>query len=217
MSKENKHPYLASPGILTQVISQFRNKFPNSVDASILQKLSLAPKNESVVITTLKFLGFIDEKGKKSQPANDVFLKHDDNEFQTALSKVVKNAYAELFETHGDNAWNLDRRKLISFFRTSDETSELTATRQATTFETLASLSGKSTQEDRVVKPKTNSKAKKVSSKNTPAEKPSSSIQESKDKKGIGLTVRIEINLPAQGDQETYDRIFKSIQENLLK
>jgi hypothetical protein len=27
----------------------------------------------------------------------------------------------------------------------------------------------------------------------------------------FGLTVRIEINLPATGDQETYDKIFKSI------
>jgi hypothetical protein len=34
--------------------------------------------------------------------------------------------------------------------------------------------------------------------------------------KPIGLTVRIEINLPADGDQETYDRIFRSIKENLL-
>jgi hypothetical protein len=32
----------------------------------------------------------------------------------------------------------------------------------------------------------------------------------------LGLTVRIEINLPAGGDQDTYDRIFKSIRENLL-
>jgi hypothetical protein len=32
----------------------------------------------------------------------------------------------------------------------------------------------------------------------------------------LGLTVRIEINLPAQGDQKTYDTIFKSIRENLL-
>ena len=32
----------------------------------------------------------------------------------------------------------------------------------------------------------------------------------------FGLTVRIEINLPASGDQETYDRIFKSIRDNLL-
>jgi hypothetical protein len=32
----------------------------------------------------------------------------------------------------------------------------------------------------------------------------------------VGLTVRIEINLPADGDQETYDRIFRSIRENLI-
>ena len=32
----------------------------------------------------------------------------------------------------------------------------------------------------------------------------------------VGLTVRIEVNLPADGEQETYDRIFKSIRENLL-
>ena len=34
--------------------------------------------------------------------------------------------------------------------------------------------------------------------------------------RNLGLTVRIEINLPATGDQETYDKIFKSIRENLL-
>lgn len=33
---------------------------------------------------------------------------------------------------------------------------------------------------------------------------------------GVALTVRIEVNLPAQADQETYDRIFKSIRANLL-
>jgi len=32
----------------------------------------------------------------------------------------------------------------------------------------------------------------------------------------VGLTVRIEVNLPADGDQDTYDKIFKSIRENLL-
>lgn len=32
----------------------------------------------------------------------------------------------------------------------------------------------------------------------------------------FGLTVRVEINLPADGSKETYDAIFKSIKENLL-
>ena len=33
----------------------------------------------------------------------------------------------------------------------------------------------------------------------------------------VGLTVRIEINLPAVSDQGTYDKIFKSIRDYLLK
>ena len=32
----------------------------------------------------------------------------------------------------------------------------------------------------------------------------------------VGLTVRIEVNLPADGDEEVYDRIFRSIRKNLI-
>jgi hypothetical protein len=36
------------------------------------------------------------------------------------------------------------------------------------------------------------------------------------DKSDFGLTVRIEVNLPPGGDQDTYDKIFRSMRENLL-
>jgi hypothetical protein len=217
MSKENRHPYLGSPGILTPVVEQFRNKFPDVVNATILKKLSLASKNESVVITTLRFLGFIDEKGGKTDKANEVFLKHNNEEFQTALSKIVEKSYVELFSTHGKDAWALDREKLIGFFKVSYETSNLTAQRQAITFETLASLSGKIKKETVIgeAKKRNTSKVKKTSP--GQAKKVSVSTNSQNLNNEIGLTVRIEINLPAQGDQETYDRIFRSIRENLLK
>jgi hypothetical protein len=95
---------------------------------------------------------------------------------------------------------------------------------QASTFKILASFSGYG----EVPAPKT------VSAKKPPAEvkkitkKPEtaisgtdkvSSVQAAKpttESRSFGLTVRIEINLPADGDQKTYDRIFKSIRENLL-
>lgn len=32
----------------------------------------------------------------------------------------------------------------------------------------------------------------------------------------VGLTVRIEVNLPAGGEESTYDAIFKSIRKNLI-
>ncbi|WP_242445897.1 hypothetical protein [Sphingopyxis lindanitolerans] len=37
----------------------------------------------------------------------------------------------------------------------------------------------------------------------------------SEGRKDMALTVRIEINLPANGSKETYDNIFKSIRANL--
>lgn len=38
--------------------------------------------------------------------------------------------------------WTLDRDKLIGFFRSNDDTSDVTGKRQAITFETLSALAG---------------------------------------------------------------------------
>ena len=223
MGSSKKHPYVPSPGILIQVFEQFRKIFPQRVDAETLKKLSLATKNESVVLATLKFLGFVDKDGNKTDLANDVFLKHIDSEFEISLQSVVKAAYLDLFELTGDDAWKTERDTLINFFRVQDETSDLTAKRQATTFEALVSLCGLGK-----VKVKNKAKSDAPSSKKTSVPK-----KQVIDKKSvppivaasttpidkntpIGLTVRIEINLPAQGDQDTYDRIFESIKKNLL-
>ena len=35
-------------------------------------------------------------------------------------------------------------------------------------------------------------------------------------KKDMALTVRVEVNLPANASQDTYDAIFKSIRANLI-
>jgi hypothetical protein len=219
------HPYIPSAGMIVQTFAQLRKMFPARVDAETLKKLSLAPGNESMVINVLRFLGFIDDEGKKTTSAGSVFSKHQDDAFSAELEKVVSRAYSDLFETIGESAWESERSSLIGFFRVHDETSELTATRQAIAFETLASLSG----HGEVVKPKIGTskpsakpgppKKKSASRSQEPASKASEHEREALfvgQKGAFGLTVRIEINLPAQGDQETYDRIFQSIRQNLL-
>lgn len=216
--QETAHPYIPSAGMIVQTFAQLRKMFPPRVDADTLRKLSLAPKNESMVINILRFLDLIDEEGKKTGLAGTVFSKHQDDAFASELEKVVSGAYSDLFETMGPAAWESDRSTLIGFFRVHDETSELTATRQAIAFETLASLSG----HGEVVKAKVSSA--KASAKAAPARKKATKKAQQKsveplgfiEKGNVGLTVRIEINLPAQGDQETYDRIFQSIKQNLL-
>ena len=112
--------------------------------ADTLRKLGVAPKNESDVINVLRFLGVIDEEGRKVEAKSAAFVQHKEDAFAREFEGLVKGAYAELFELHGDAAWDLDRGSLVQFFRTSDHSSQVVGTRQAGTFAYLAGLSGHS-------------------------------------------------------------------------
>lgn len=134
-------------------------------------------------------------------------------------------SYKDLFDLHGEKAWGLDVDSLITFFRQSDQTSAITGKRQAATFSILAAYSGygempqtKATspkQSVKATKPK-KGKPKEQDTRGSKSKKPDQINTKLERDSPIGLTVRIEINLPADGDQDTYDRIFKSIRENLL-
>jgi hypothetical protein len=219
----DKHPYVQGPGALAQVITQFRRSFPTKVDATTLKKLGIAPNNESYVLNVVRFLGLIDQEGKKTTEATKTFNLHDDAQFSKAFAALVSKAYSELFELHGDSAWNLDNAALINFFRTHDETTAVVGKLQASTFKGLAAYAGHG---DIPVAKAPSAKTKKAPLKQG-AKSPAAAVpslpahtppagKAANVAGGVGLTVRIEINLPADGDQETYDRIFKSIRENLL-
>jgi hypothetical protein len=219
-----RHPYITTPGYLAKVINQFRRSFPQTVKAETLKKLGFAPKNESYVLNVLRFLEFIDQEGNRTELASRVFSLHDDSAFSQEFANIVMAAYKDLFELHGEDTWRLDRDALISFFRTSDATTEVVGKKQATTFQQLAGFAGYA----EVPEPRTGTaKPSAVTTKKRtpkpkpllatgPVPSPASPSGPEKQIERFGLTVRIEINLPADGDQETYDRIFRSIRENLL-
>lgn len=219
----DKHPYVISSGPLIQFINHLRKSFPAQVTSDTLKKLGYAKRNESYVINTLRFIGIIDEEGNKTEKAGKIFSQHEDKAFQKEFSAIVKNAYPELFTLHSEVAWTLDLDTLITFFRQTDHSTALVGQKQANTFHALAALSG----HGEIPEPKTSTstskveKNKKIDSDKQLIEKrkgsPIGNTDQSQDvRNAFGLTVRIEINLPAEGNQETYDRIFKSIRENLL-
>lgn len=232
----DKHPYMSGSGGVTQLVSQLRKAFPATVTADTLKKLGIAPQNETYVLNIMKFIGVLDAENKKSATASPAFNKHDNAEFQQEFAKLVIGPYHELFDLHGEDAWTLPLDKLISFFRNHDGTSDVVGKRQATTFQTLARISGK-LNEDAVVavKSASSSGGAKIAKKASQVKKPAipaaaplaapapgpAPVQPPVQSNaggtgGVGLTVRIEINLPPGGDQATYDAIFKSIRENLL-
>lgn len=218
----DKHPYMSGGGALLKAIQHLRRSLPGTIDSSVLKKLGLAPKNESYLISILQFIGVISEDGAPTTEARAIFTQHDDSVFAKKFSEMVKKAYVDLFKLHGDKAWTLEQASLVTYFRQTDQTSTVVGTRQATTFQALAAISGYS--ETPITRGSTTRKEKVVKT------QPKPSIKQREDKsaasssyglttigqRDFGLTVRIEINLPASGDQETYDRIFKSIRENLI-
>jgi len=218
----DKHPYVSGNRVLVQVLDHLKKSFPATLDAEVLRKLGFAPKNESYIVNTVRFIKLIDEKGARTEKAQKTFTLHDASSFAKAFSEVVKSAYADLFKLHGDDAWTLDNAKLITYFRQTDQSSELVGTLQANTFRALAAYAGQVVTVSSKVKAKPTSAGKPRAR----ATKPTGVSQKVTNtrlrgesdlsEQTVGLTVRIEINLPATGDQDTYDRIFKSIRENLL-
>lgn len=221
------HPYISGPGNITQMIGFMRKNFPATVTSETVKKLGLAPKNESYVINVLQFLGLIDEQGKRTNEGHAVMTQHDEVEFQSSFETVVKTAYGDLFDLRGDDAWTMNKAQLIGYFRNADKTSDIIGGRQAGVFIALRELAGHQTDGEAVAKPKVanNSKAKVQIKKAKPAEstKPETVSQDAsssppkQQKSDMALTVRIEINLPAEGTQEAYDAIFKSIRANLFQ
>ena len=215
---EMKHPYVVSIKGLNDTITHLRASFPATVTPDTLRKLGFAPASESKVVKVLEFLGIVDNGGEGTEIAKEVFRQHDDALFQEGFRELVQSSYSALFELHGDSTWQLSRDSLIQFFRNNDRTNANLGERQARTFSQLCEISGygepktgKSRRTEAArAKASTTKKLEGVAA----APKPIPMVPDATPQ--VGLTVRIELNLPANGSQETYDNIFKSIRENLL-
>jgi hypothetical protein len=222
------YPYTSGQVSIVQTFAQLRKGFPGKVDASYLKRLNIAPSNESYVITILRFLSLIDEDGSRVEGKTDYLFGNGDS-FKSGLEGALRLAYSKVFDEMGDGAWDAAKDDLTHWFRTSDRTSELVGQRQALTFQTLAALAGHgdvpavrsgAAKKTTVAAPRSSTKeatAKKATP-NKRVEKPTGDDHDgsSKNSQDVGLTVRIEVNLPPGGDADTYDAIFASIKKHLM-
>lgn len=223
------HPYISGAGNIAQMIGYLRKNFPASVTSETVKKFNLASNNESYVINALQFIGVLDGEGKRTNEGHEIFVLGD-NEFPKAFESLIRRSYSDLFELRGEDAWSLNKSELTSYFRTTDKTSEAIGGRQASVFimfrglagheqaldKTPANGSAKPTKTSPTTKVKAASAKKPMMTEVTSLTLPNGDHPVSDGRKEMALTVRIEINLPANGSQETYDSIFKSIRANLI-
>lgn len=127
----------------------------------------------------------------------------------------------------GDQAVTAQRDDLTNWFRAADKTSELVGQRQASTFQTLAALAGRGdvptariNSTKKTAAPPAAATKKAAAKKSTPPAGTSSGGSGGEhhhpNRPEVGLTVRIEVNLPPGGDTATYDAIFASIKKHLM-
>ncbi len=90
----------------------FLKMFPAVVNADILKKFEIAPNNETYILNILKFLKIIDPVCPRTHTVAPLFHKNDD-EFAPGLAKLVHDAYSDLFNTYGEDAWDTPQSKLI--------------------------------------------------------------------------------------------------------
>lgn len=169
------HPYISGPGSVEKMIGHLRRFFPTTVTSETVKKFSLAPNNEGFVINALQFLGIIDENGRRTEKGHNVFVLNGDD-FSKAFEGLVRGAYKDLFDLRGDDAWNLPRKDLISYFRTTDKTSEVISGRQAGLFQTFAALAGHAATNGSA----SSGKSKSTARANTPKPKAAGKAAESK-------------------------------------
>jgi hypothetical protein len=212
------HPYISGHGNISEIIQKLRKQFPATITSDTIKKFRIAPNNESYLINALQFIGVIDAEGKKNSEKAKVFSQHDDEKFHEEFSEIIKSAYYQLFDLHGDNAWTLEDADLISFFRQTDNTSDTTGKRQANAFKTFSSLCGKI--EIPIIKKNNaktnNNKPTKLSAKSPDTKKTSKQIEPKSPFDQLGMSIKIDVNLPSDATKETYDNIFKSIREHLI-
>ena len=218
------YPYTYTTSGINKMIAQLRNSFPSPITVNKIKQLGIDSGNERSVISALRFIGIIDENGEAIEDKKALFVIQDDKEFAEAFSKLIKDAYKELFDLHNDVAWTLSNSDLVQFFRTADDTGGVTGGRQARLFRVFSALSGKADPPASRNREKT-SPNKKASNKATPAtNKPASTNSEIANQAPkqnsvlghLGMSIKIEVNLPSDASAEAYDNIFKSIRKHLI-
>lgn len=220
------YPYIPAPGAVVKAFEQLRKSFPGKVDAPYLKRNKIAASNESYLIGVLRFLGLIDEEGNR-QDGRVEFFYGSEEKFQAGVDALLRDAYKQLFDEMGDDVFSRSREDLGHWFRSADKTTELVGKRQAATFHALAALAGhtdmpQSRPSSSASKPRSAEPRRRTSEtarKEAVGPKPSTEVTTSHavhSRSDVGLTVRIEVNLPAGGDADTYDAIFASIKRNLI-
>lgn len=128
-----KAPY-APISALREFFARIKNVgAPGIVDRKFIQKLNVASNNEWALLSALKFLGIIDDRGEPTS----AYRSLQSDRFEETLRHLVERAYAPLLEIGG---LEMSIEDLENYFRVTSSPSQ--AKNAARFFRELTRLSG---------------------------------------------------------------------------
>lgn len=111
-------PAIVSYTSFTSFLNQLREQgVPSRIDKSLMPKAS--GSQISVTLQALRFLGLIDESGKPT-PSGTALIQAADEDRKPLFEKIVKSAYAFLFEDEEFNLESATSQQMAEKFRSLD-------------------------------------------------------------------------------------------------
>lgn len=117
VSKADSRRKRAAPYVPASTLSAFFDhiryvRTPPEVDSGLLQDYGISPSNSFALLSTLKYLGIIDDKGAPTPAFKE--LQTGGDEFSDALRRVLEHAYDDLFSRLDVSRDTKD--KIVNFF-----------------------------------------------------------------------------------------------------
>lgn len=191
------------PAIFQKIIE---GAAPDKFTVAHLKGIGFTSSNDQGVLPLLKDLKFLTADGA---PMPRYHQYRDKSQSRRVLGEALREAYEDLFHIN-EHPSETDRQAIIGRFKSTHNTTDLVAERQAATFLSL-------------LKQADLPSAGKGASKSIEQPKPSETTAEKSERASSssmpafsGLRYNIEVHLPATKDVEVYSAIFKSLREHLL-
>ncbi|QQS23414.1 DUF5343 domain-containing protein [bacterium] len=189
------------------------------IDTPTLVKWGSTKYDASSILSAFKFLNLIDDQGKVTE--NYTALRPDAT-YKDQLSRIVRSAYARLFELHGDSFEGKNRKDIADTIILDDaypETAKKSADKAASLFIWLCSQSGIATgSKDATAKvvgaTRASSEVKRPAIKPAATKTPPAPTQISQVS-GFPLSVSLVIT-PANTEAEIYE-MFRKLNNTLKR
>lgn len=199
---EIKLPYVVQPKRIPDWFNKLKEvETPPKFTLKFLEDVMLfKSNNDRNLISLLKGLDFLDEKGAPTQWYKDYKIT---DMSEKTLAKGVRHAYNEIYRRNV-NFHNLDEEQIKGYVKAITGLGEKSSIVPliVKTLRSLIDIADFSEEESTASEPLPEEEKE-------PSEKSSKGDQ-------LKLNYTISINLPSSGTQETYDRIFESIKKILL-